>query len=143
MKIVINDTYGGFRLSPLAIKEYLKLKGKEAYFYDAQFQNREVIYTKTDNFTEKEIFLTCFTKDFGSRFKDKDRTENDYKIYCFNEKDIDRTDEDLIKIIEQLKEKANTICSKLKIVEIPDDIDWQIEDYDGAEWVSEKHRTWG
>ena len=143
MKIVINDTYGGFRLSPLVIKEYLKLKGKEAYFYDMQFQNGEALFTKADNFTGKEIFLTCFTKDFGSRFKYKDITESEYEIYCFNEKGISRTDEDLIKIIEQLKEKANTICSELKIVEIPDDVDWEIEEYDGVEWVSEKHRTWG
>ena len=33
MKIVINSQYGGFGLSILAIKEFLKLKGKEAYFY--------------------------------------------------------------------------------------------------------------
>ena len=142
MKIVINRTYGGFSLSPLAIKEYLKLKGKEAYFYDMQFQGKEAIYTKIDNFTGKELFLNCFTKDFGSRFKDKDMTESEYEIYHFSGNDISRTDEDLIKIIEQLQEKANTICSKLKIVEIPDDVDWEIEEYDGLEWVSEKHRTW-
>lgn len=143
MKIVINDTYGGFRLSPLAIKEYLKLKGKESYFYDMQIQDGNVVYTKKDNLTGKELFLDCFTKDFGSRFKSKDITTTEYKLYSFAERDIDRTDKDLIRVVEQLKEKANTICSKLKIVEIPDDVDWEIEDYDGAEWVSEKHRTWG
>lgn len=143
MKIVINDTYGSFRLSPLAIKEYLKLKGKESYFYDMQLQDRNVIYTKKDNLTGKELFSACFTKDFGSRFEEKEITDNEWKIYSFNEKNISRTDEDLISVVEQLKEKTNTICSKLKIVEIPDDVDWEIEDYDGAEWVSEKHRTWG
>ena len=143
MKIVINDTYGGFSLSPLAIKEYLKLKGKEAYFYDMQFQNRDVVYTQKDDFTGKELFIACFTKDFGSRFKSKDITTTEYKVYSFAERDIDRTDEDLIEVIEKLKEKANTMCSELKIIEVPDDVDWQIEEYDGAEWVSEKHRTWG
>lgn len=142
MKIVINNTYGGFSLSPLAIKEYLKLKGKEAYFYDMQYQNRGVIYTKKENFTGKELFLICFTKDFGTSFKDKDITETEHRVYSFKERDIDRTDEDLIKVVEELKEKANTICSELKIIDIPDDVDWEIEEYDGAEWVSEKHRTW-
>ena len=35
------------------------------------------------------------------------------------------------------------MCSTLKIIEIPDDVDWIIEEYDGNEWVAEKHRTWG
>lgn len=143
MKIVINDTYGGFSLSPLAIKKYLRSKEKEAYFYDMQFQDRDVVYTKKENFTGKELFLTCFTKDFGTRFKDKDITATEHRVYSFKERDIDRTDEDLIKVVEELKEKANTMCSELKIIDIPDDVDWEIEEYDGAEWVSEKHRTWG
>ncbi len=25
---------------------------------------------------------------------------------------------------------------------IPDDVKWQIEEYDGLEWIAEKHRTW-
>jgi len=32
--------------------------------------------------------------------------------------------------------------SELKVVEIPDDVKWQLEEYDGLEWVAEKHRTW-
>jgi len=30
----------------------------------------------------------------------------------------------------------------LKIVDIPDGVEWEIEEYDGMEWVAEKHRTW-
>ncbi len=37
----------------------------------------------------------------------------------------------------------NSNCdSSLKVVEIPDDIDWEIKEYDGMEWVAEKHRIW-
>jgi hypothetical protein len=32
--------------------------------------------------------------------------------------------------------------AKLKIVEIADDVDWEITNYDGLETVEEKHRTW-
>jgi hypothetical protein len=28
------------------------------------------------------------------------------------------------------------------VVEIPDGIEWSIQEYDGLEWVAEKHRTW-
>ena len=38
--------------------------------------------------------------------------------------------------------KVNGVFSDLKVVEIPDDVEWQIDEYDGNEWVAEKHRTW-
>jgi len=53
-----------------------------------------------------------------------------------------RTDLRLIEVIEALGEKASGEYSKVKIVEIPDDVDWNIEEYDGMEWVAEAHRTW-
>ena len=30
----------------------------------------------------------------------------------------------------------------LKIVDIPDDVKWTIDQYDGREWVAEVHRRW-
>jgi hypothetical protein len=48
----------------------------------------------------------------------------------------------LIEVIEKLGSRANGQHSELKIVEIPDDVDYIIEEYDGLEWVSEVHRTW-
>lgn len=58
------------------------------------------------------------------------------------ETEIKRNDPRLVAVVEELGDEANTWASSLKIVEIPDDVDWIIEDYDGVEWVSEKHRTW-
>ena len=48
----------------------------------------------------------------------------------------------LVEIVEQLGEGANGRYAKLKVVEIPDDVEWQIEEHDGKEWIAEKHRTW-
>jgi hypothetical protein len=48
----------------------------------------------------------------------------------------------LIQVIEELKEKANGRWAELKIVKIPDDVEYTIEEYDGLEWIAEKHRTW-
>ena len=59
--------------------------------------------------------------------------------FAFND---DRTNPKLVECVKTLKEKANGRCSELKVVNIPDDVRWEIEDYDGCEWVSECHRTW-
>lgn len=54
-----------------------------------------------------------------------------------------RTDERLIALIEEKgSEWCSGECAALTIVEIPDDVNWEIEEYDGSEWVSEVHRTW-
>jgi hypothetical protein len=56
--------------------------------------------------------------------------------------DLKRDDAALVAVVESLGEKANGRYSKLEVVSIPADVEWEIEEYDGSEWVSEKHRTW-
>lgn len=53
-----------------------------------------------------------------------------------------RTNEHLIKVVEAFGAAAGDEYSRLAIVEIPDDVEWTIDEYDGREWVAEKHRTW-
>jgi len=60
----------------------------------------------------------------------------------FSDRDISRDDPYLIKIVKDLGSEAGGKYAKLKIVEIPADVDWIVQDYDGAEWIAEKHRTW-
>lgn len=60
----------------------------------------------------------------------------------FYDRDMSRDDPYLISVIKELGDKANGSYAELKIVEIPADVDWTIEEYDGSEWVAEKHRTW-
>lgn len=48
----------------------------------------------------------------------------------------------LVALVEEMGERANSCYSRLKVVEIPDDADWYIEEYDGMEWIAEVHRTW-
>ena len=55
---------------------------------------------------------------------------------------IPRDDEHLIAVVELMGKEANNRFSELKIVEIPDDVNWCIEEYDGKEWVAERHQTW-
>lgn len=60
----------------------------------------------------------------------------------FHDRDIPRDDPYLIKVLKELGMAANGPHANIKIVEIPGDVEWLVQDYDGAEWVAEKHRTW-
>lgn len=54
-----------------------------------------------------------------------------------------RTDPLLVAAVEQLgEEKASGYFSLLKIIEIPEGVDWYIDSYDGIESVHERHRIW-
>jgi hypothetical protein len=57
--------------------------------------------------------------------------------------DGNRNDFNLVSVVERLGDEANGQFAKLKIVEVPDDVDWAIEEYDGIEWIREKSREWG
>ena len=57
--------------------------------------------------------------------------------------DVKRDDPRLIALIESMgPEAVGGEHTSLAIVEIPDDVNWVIKEYDGAEWVAEVHRTW-
>ena len=58
--------------------------------------------------------------------------------HCLNIYDIKRDDPLLVALVRTM-EKDN---KRLKVVTIPADIDWRINDYDGEEWVEESHRVW-
>jgi hypothetical protein len=55
---------------------------------------------------------------------------------------IPRDDEHLIAVVELMGSAASSGHAKLKIVDVPDDVNWYVEEYDGKEWVAERHQTW-
>jgi len=149
MKIVINRCYGGFGLSHKAVMRYAELKGIKLYpFFDditkqvygerATLDNPEVMvsYTLVPIEEYNMILAEDEKKPLGA-----DRYANSNALY-FSEINIPRTDPDLITVIKELGEEANDRFSKLAIIEIPDDIEWEISEYDGWETVEEKHRSW-
>ena len=79
--------------------------------------------------------------DENSRFRDVyvDTIKNEN---YFSEHEIERNDSVLVQVVEELGEKASGPHAELKVVEIPDDVKWKIDEYDGSEWVAEQHRTW-
>ena len=135
MKIVINTYYGGFGLSEKAMKEYFQLKGWPFYVEEKSLFNT---YWKVPlSERVQEIDWNNATMEERIAYNEK------YSEQTCYEQDIERTDPDLIRAIEIVgTEESSGKYASLKIVEIPDDVEWQIEEYDGSEWVAEKHRIW-
>ena len=122
MKIVINDCHGGFSLSREAFLELRKIGNKYAK------EEPDIgEYWDYDPDGEQRGFMN------GKRY---DLLDDDFLV------NIPRDDLDLIKIVKQLGKKANGDCASLKIVEIPNDVEWEISEHAGIEWIAEKHRTW-
>lgn len=115
MKVVINRDFGGFGLSDEAIEYYGKLKGLSLI---------EVKVSKS------ELIGSLW-------YTDEIKDENSFFVF-----QIPRNDLSLVKVVEEMGKKANGRCADLLVVEIPDDVDWQIMEYDGREWIAERHRTW-
>lgn len=66
--------------------------------------------------------------------------KEDDKFYDW---EIDRNDPILIQVVEQMGvDDAGGRYACLKIVEVPDDVEWEVAERDGKEWVAECHRTW-
>jgi len=60
----------------------------------------------------------------------------------YYDSNIPRNDPVLVQLIEEDSKLYGGRGSRLKVVEIPDDVDWEISNYDGQEHVAERHRTW-
>ncbi len=61
----------------------------------------------------------------------------------YSDWDIPRNDPVLVQLIEENAELYGDRGTRLVVVEIPYDVDWEISEYDGREHIAEKHRTWG
>jgi len=136
MKVVINDCYGGFSLSEKGVLRLAELKGIKVHVTKDRFGLPEYLTVPPEKVTPE-------LKNWSEATIEQRQAANEaYKREHFSDRDIDRSDPDLVQIVEELGEDASGSHADLKVVEIPDGVDWQIEEYDGNEWVAEKHRKW-
>lgn len=140
MKVVINACHGGFGLSDEAVELYCKLKGQQVWYVpDPKYGTLDIgtywVVPPADR--PKEI------KNWNKATMAKRIAYNEaYSKATLSPRDLDRADPFLVQAVEQLGDKANGRFAELKVVDIPDGTDYTIEEYDGAEWVAEKHETW-
>ena len=155
MKVAINKCFGGFSLSPLAVKRLAELQGRRCHFFNVDFGCKPERYTRIEMPSEDTFMWSAFDTDdlslIGSpspeawvamTLEERQASNANYESHSLDSRPEDRSDPLLIQVIEELGEKASGRCAKLQIVEIPDGVEWEIEEYDGNEHVAERHRTW-
>jgi len=139
-KIVINACFGGFSLSHKAVMEYAKIKNIKLYSYTSS-RNKDGSYKYSEFSPPKHkkdhIFIHYYRKPLDTKKPD------DGDTFYFSNRDIERNDPALVEVVEKLGSDANGSCANLKVVEIPDDVKWEIDEYDGSEQVHEISRKWG
>ena len=130
MKVILNKCFGGFDVSKEAYMLYAKKKGLTLYLYGSDYIDRKFIYKKVND--DNSIFRHYFTKDIGDNVEISDE---DYEKYCLYLREEHRGDPVLIEVVEELGEKASGRYGNLKVVEIPDNSFYKIDEYDGIETI--------
>ena len=139
MKVVINCKHGGFGLSPKALTRLWELGYRDNAMHVDEYYGRSdedspfglkkgikkwLSYQETG---EDSIFLTVFSPCMN---------------YVLQSRPDDRSHPLIVQVVEELGAEADGYCAALKIVDVPPEVSWHIEEYDGCEWVAEDHRTW-
>lgn len=145
MKLVINAGYGGFSISRECAEFMVKLGDKQA---EAELNDWNKRQSVLNYYKKNKKFPDDCDEDLKSSLEIDAKYECEAKFYGYGYEEgfdngYERTNENLIKAVEELGKKANGDCATLKVVEIPDDVDYYIDEYDGFESVNEKHRSWG
>lgn len=126
MKVVINKCYGGFGLSTEAFEWLITNRGWRSSPLKKSARN------PVDP-----------TAELWHYRDEKDMVFGKYSFNSFNSYDSDfRSNPDLVACVEILGDKASGNFASLKVVEIPDGVDYTIEEYDGIESIHEVHRSW-
>jgi hypothetical protein len=120
MKVAINRCFGGFGISAEAFEKLLTRKG--------------IAFDKVES--DEKSFIFRVTYYAAGHSGDDEHYLCDYE-FC-----KDRSDPDLIAVIEELGDAVNGFAAEIGIIEIPNDVKWHIHEYDGMEHIAEDHRTW-
>lgn len=153
-KVVINQDNGVFSLSAIALKKYMQLKGKEVYAYEygecsyGSILRPDIVrgYSKialsgvAESVANGECVVLS-TTDIGGLVSAEDIRDED-KCCFVDFKTIPRDDLDLVQVVEYLEFAANNPGVKLKVVEIPDNIEYEIKKGMFGEYIVEKDKYW-
>lgn len=150
-KVVVNKCYGGFGLSDAAyerlielgipLRKYIQQKRGEDGRYLPEPQNEGFIIFDRDLEDEDTTPLGRALTDARKR-KSKSIFGNRY--WESWTRDIENRSHPLVvQVVEELGAAASDELAKLKVVEVPEGVEWELDEYDGIESVREKSRSFG
>lgn len=162
MKVVINKCYGGFSLSARAVARIAEIEGRPCYFFrrdmGADLYAPQIPTTikeiEKDNsrismwsaYDIPDISVLPNQRNWHTMSKDERRKSNEaWNTHSLESRysDDKRHYAPLVQAVEELGERANGGFAQLHVVEIPDDTEYEISEYDGIESIHEVHRSWG
>lgn len=141
MKIVINKCYGGFGLSDAAYEKLIEYGVPVRAYVEERREENTGLYSPEPSNDGEIIFDDQLRPDpskisgavrrlRGTRYWDTWTRRN-------------RTHALIVRVVEELgSQAASGPLAELKIVEVPDGIEWEIDEYDGIEKVAQVHQTW-
>ena len=139
MKVVINRCFGGFGLSRMAVERYLELKGVTGYLEKDTYGMDKFWLVPPG----PERVMEMTNEQWWAMTTEERMAHNRrWESQVFYDRDLERNDPLLVQVVEELGQAASGQFAALEVVEIPDGVEWVIEEYDGSEHVAEKHRTW-
>ena len=129
-RIVINRCFGGFGLSMAAVKRIAELQGQRVYFFESKYSDGKFSYVAVPKGRESRgsFYVSTTPTMTNSREQHWETPDRDNPL--------------LVQVVEELGEKANGPHAELAIIEVPDGVKWQVEEYDGNEHIAEVHQTW-
>ena len=130
MKVILNKCYGGFGVSDAAYELYAQKKGIKLYRY--------VSDGRTLRKSSEDGLLSYWLKKDHGTFPERDLNWDD--VLSLDERY--REDPTLVEAVEELGSAANGIYARLVVVDIPDGMDYVIDEYDGIETLHEKVKVW-
>ena len=140
MKLVINRCYGGFGISHEGMMRYFEIKGQKVWPEQGGGYWKFWTYwiVKPEDRPESKEGDDFYKLPLEERAA-YNKAHSELTVY---QRDVPRNDPALVQMVEELGKKADGEHAELVVVEIPNDISWDIAEYDGMERVEEKHRAW-
>lgn len=159
MKVVINKCFGGFGLSEKAILWLANRNSSviEYSTFEEYYGADEDGFVKKVDFVSDELITSMVpVADYhADRMNGRGHKPVEFNGKIVGLKDLElgiddfeeskaviRRHPDLVEVVEVLGSEANGTFADLVVVEIPDGVEYVIEEYDGSEHIAEKHRTW-
>lgn len=129
MKIVINKCYGGFGLSKAAREQLIDCGHCERVparkYFGKTYSAERLERALRDSSSYAPLVV-------GETLLVDQHDQHDQNRACPT----------LVAVVESMGNKSFGDHSSLRVIEIPDGVDFEIDEYDGVESVHEKHRSW-